>query len=92
MGVSATRKSTRRAMRSLVVLSVLLALLVTPATLALLVTVSREEAASAWYMACTSSPVNTPSTRHGTSFITTLYSHRLTASIWSGLSHGLEKW
>ena len=85
-------------MRSLVVLSVLRLLrvesLLPPLTrgrmLARLVVERASEWASAWYIARMRREVKTARTRHGTSFITTLYSHRLILSMSSGPSQ--EVW
>ena len=77
-------------MRSLVVLSVLLALLLEFLLPSWLLAPRRVDRASAWYMARTSRAVNRPSTRQGISFMTALYSHRLMVSITSGVSQ--EVW
>ena len=77
-------------MRSLVVLSVLLALLLEFLLPSWLLAPRRVDRASAWYMARTSRAVNRPSTRQGISFMTALYSHRLIVRITSGVSQ--EVW
>ena len=81
------RKRTRRAMRSLVVLSVLLVLVdsLLPSEVGLMLALLIAWCwLSAWYIARMRREVKTARTRHGTSFITTLYSHRLILSMSSG--------